>query len=73
VITNRACVMAATPNTKVGKSKFKNGARFRRAKTKFLARRGRPFAILSLWKRSAGYDLPTRGESHPIIRSRRPR
>ena len=48
MITNRACVMAATPNTKVGKSKFKNGARFRRAKTKFLARRGRPFAILSL-------------------------
>ncbi len=36
------------PNTKVANSKFKNGARFGRAKTKFSDRRAMPFAILSL-------------------------
>ena len=50
-------------------SKFKNDARFRRAKTKFFDRRGRPFALLSLQKRSAGQDLPTRGNSQAIIRT----
>ncbi len=60
-------IRTTSEHKKVANSKFKNGARFESAKTKFLDRRGRPFAIPSLCSaRKAGHDLPTRGKSHPI-------
>jgi hypothetical protein len=47
---DRLAIVAAAgkPPQIVANSKFENGVRFRRAKTKFLDRRGRSFALPSL-------------------------
>jgi hypothetical protein len=57
------------PNTKVANSKFKNGARFRRAKTKFLDRREalRNPEFIETERRLRPADAGQKLPHHPLV------